>query len=346
MPPQEQINILTESSISPKSSPPEIDVSPKLSPPESGVFPMPSLPEICISPTKLRNPSASRWVPLVQQIPPIVPLPVRYSTYVPTPFQSPLALPAYREPSRWVPISPQANLQPRIYSPPVQYEYPDPTSLFGQPQHSSNTSPYYGPSLPYPPAQIGIPQGLTPVPSPTFTRRYCPLPPSVQHSAESTEDLALSPVTKPIDENVPGSAPWPLRKRKRSIQESVNDDTPDLALKPVRKRKRSIRKPDIDCSKDPSQARCSSAEIYSGRRISKSKKLGPPYKYEQTQARKRFNEKRKAKYHRSKLVDSDSDDEGYLTPGITASGKKKGRPYLHTQTRERREKNARRRELY
>lgn len=297
----------------------------------------PASPNCSVSPSLQRKPSASRWVPLNLHLPPISPLPLQPPTVDPRNLQSPLTSSTQREPSRWVPISPLTNIHSRVQSPHMQYQYPDLDIYYGQPQHLANSVPYFAP-LPAP-AQSNFSQFGTPICSPLMGpslslapmtgRQYQPISPFADQNAPNAEDLALSPVVGFIGTSNPrisarALAPQPTRKRRRSIHDS------DLETSDIHS----------ELSSAPSDT------LFTGRRPQKGKKLGPPYKYKQTEARKITNKKRKAVYHQSKQDAQSSSDEWHYAPETPQSGKKKGRPYVYPQTKERQARNEYRRWQY
>ncbi len=298
-------------------------------------------PDICVSPSELRKPSVSRWAPLNQQSLAGAQLPLGPPGPTPTPLQSSLTSPTQREASRWVPITSPTNLYPRVQTPPAQFQYPNLDSIYGQPQHLVNSGPYFGPPLPQAPIQNHFlpvnssihspPMRMSPFPTPTFGRQYQPISPFSDLNAPNAEDLALSPVLG-FGRNALAPAPAPI---------------PISNPQPARKRKGSIHQSDLETSDSgPAPSPTPSDMIFTGRRPEKSRKLGPPYKHKQTEARKIVNEKRKAIYHGSKQDAQSSDEDWYSAPEASQTGNKKGRPYVHKQTKERREKNERRRQQY
>lgn len=299
--------------------------------------PTPAAPEVCVS---LRKPSAPKWIPLNQLLP------------SPIPTQSPLVSSKQQAPSRWVAISPP-NVPSRVQSPYVQYLYPPLSPYSGGPQQLVNTVPYHSSPSPYLPvpnnslqgSPFSSPHGPFPFQTPTVGAQYRPIPPFPDENAPNSEDLALSPVgadiggiyttvVAPASVTTPASITQPTRKR-RSVHESDFESSgtdSELSLAPSDKDLSSLARKD---------------SVFTGRKARvRATKRGPPYKYQQTEARKKRNEKRKADYQYSKQDLESSEDEYYSASELLQTGHKKGRPYELPQTKERQEKNAQRRRQY
>lgn len=294
--------------------------------------PAPMESEMCVSPSQLRKPSASRWAPLDQPSP--------------KPVISSRTSLNQRQPSRWVPLSPPTAVSSRVQSPHLQYQYPTLDPYPGESQQLINSSPYFTSPSPFHQNQndflqaspYSSPLGPSPFQTPAFNPLYQPISSFNNENAPNAEDFALSPDSANVRPEASAPAPiatsQPTRKRRRSVHESDLESSESDGERPLASADTEL----------PAERRDS---VFSGRKARfKGTKLGRPYKYKQTTERKAINERRKAAYYGSKPDPESSDDEFYSAAEMTQSGNKKGRPYELPQTKERREKNERRRKQY
>ncbi|KAK4693351.1 hypothetical protein P7C71_g4032, partial [Lecanoromycetidae sp. Uapishka_2] len=296
----------------------------------------PASPEMCVSPSQLRKPSTSRWVPLTQ----------------PSPAPRPLCLPSsnQHEPSMWVPISPSTNAPSSVQPSHIQSQYPLMDPYTGEPQQLIDNGPYFASQLSQIPLQnswlqnssFASPFGLLPNETNPDSALYQPIFPFSNENAPNAEDFALAPFREHVGDAT------------SSFGASASDPA-QPAL--TRKRRRSVHESDLESSEsasktslDPSGLQPGSdrrESVFTGRKPRvKTTKLGPPYKHKQTEERRRINENRKAYYYGTKQDPKNSDDEGYFASESTQTRNKAGRPCELEQTEERRLKNEKRRKQY